>query len=568
MNSYLPEGTDASVVGWWYPKDRVSVVNNDLMLVVKGAEKPVLAHLFINYMLDPENAKANFAWNGYQPPIAGLEPDALIAEELVPESLESALLTESDIGAGLRFLFLEPDVEELYNTPGRRSTPAPDVTTAPPLPPRETPGRHGRGRDRPGGGAPTIDREDATELQATQSGTGVWAWFAAPGTLWLLLLFVVPFYAVMAIAFGGIDPIFRSAQPEWNPLQWDFSSMNDVLGRVFGGDLGGVFVRTFWYVGITLLLCTLIGYPIAYYVARRAGRSRGLLLVLIVIPFWISYLMRMLAWSSLLELDGWVNRILVFFHILDEPRNWLAGEPSTVILGLDLRLRPVLHPAALRRRSSGSTSASWKPAATSAHRARRPSCGSRCPCRCRASWPPSVITALPMFGDYYTNGYLSGSPRTEMIGNQIEFYLRGTSQPQVGAALVLILSALLLVLMAYYLVTHQPGPTGAVAMSKRSSLVGGAHVGVHLLVADPGAHRRAVLLQRRAQPVGVAGLLVPLVLGGPGPVGVARRRPAHGATEQPAAGGPVDPDRRPPRHVAGHRPGPLARPAWPRPRAG
>jgi len=60
---------------------------------------------------------------------------------------------------------------------------------------------------------------------------------------------------------------------------------------------------------------------------------------------------------------------------------------------------------------------------------------------------------LPMFGDYYTNSFLtSGSPRTEMIGNQIEFYLRGTSQPQTGASLVLILSAMLLVLMAYYLV--------------------------------------------------------------------------------------------------------------------
>jgi spermidine/putrescine transport system substrate-binding protein len=116
VNSYLPEGTDASVVGWWYPTDRVGVVNNDLMLVVKGAEKPVLAHLFINYMLDPENAKANYAWNGYQPPIVGLEPDALIAEELVPESLRGALLTDSDIASGLRFLFLEPDVEQQYDT--------------------------------------------------------------------------------------------------------------------------------------------------------------------------------------------------------------------------------------------------------------------------------------------------------------------------------------------------------------------------------------------------------------------------------------------------------------------
>ena len=116
-----------------------------------------------------------------------------------------------------------------------------------------------------------------------------------------------------------------------------------------------MFVRTFWYVGITLLLCTLIGYPIAYYVARRAGRSRGLLLVLIVIPFWISYLMRMLAWSSLLELDGWVNRVLVFFHILDEPRNWLAGEPSTVILGLTYGYIPFFI-LPLYARSSGSTS--------------------------------------------------------------------------------------------------------------------------------------------------------------------------------------------------------------------
>jgi spermidine/putrescine transport system permease protein len=66
----------------------------------------------------------------------------------------------------------------------------------------------------------------------------------------------------------------------------------------------------------------------------------------------------------------------------------------------------------------------------------------------------SVITILPMFGDYYTNTYLtSGSPKTEMVGNQIERYLLGTSQPQTGASLVLVLMAFLFVLMAYYLYT-------------------------------------------------------------------------------------------------------------------
>jgi ABC-type spermidine/putrescine transport system permease subunit I len=67
-----------------------------------------------------------------------------------------------------------------------------------------------------------------------------------------------------------------------------------------------------------------------------------------------------------------------------------------------------------------------------------------------------VITALPMFGDYYTTNMLSGSPTTTMVGNEIEFYLLGSSQKEVGAALVLVLSGLMLALMAYYLVsTHR-----------------------------------------------------------------------------------------------------------------
>ena len=65
-----------------------------------------------------------------------------------------------------------------------------------------------------------------------------------------------------------------------------------------------------------------------------------------------------------------------------------------------------------------------------------------------------TIVVLPMCGDYYTNTYLTGgSPRTEMVGNQIEFYLKGTSQPQTGASLVVVLMVFLMVAMAYYLVT-------------------------------------------------------------------------------------------------------------------
>lgn len=281
--------------------------------------------------------------------------------------------------------------------------------------------------------------------------TGFWGALATPGTLWLLGLFVVPFYAVMCVAFGRPNPIFGGRDPEWNPVRWDPHPMGDVLNRIFHGDLGTVFIRTFDYVGVTLILCFVIGYPVAYYAARHAGRWRGIVLVALVLPFWISYLMRMLAWVNLLQPDGYVNRILRWFHIFSAPHNWLSGDPVTVIFGLVYGYIPFfILPlyAALERLDVRLLEAARDLGAS--------------PARAfwRITWPLSrqgclgaaVITALPMFGDYYTNGYLSGSPRTEMIGNQIQFYLQGGSSPETGAALVLVLSVMLAVLMGYYLV--------------------------------------------------------------------------------------------------------------------
>ena len=65
----------------------------------------------------------------------------------------------------------------------------------------------------------------------------------------------------------------------------------------------------------------------------------------------------------------------------------------------------------------------------------------------------AVLIALPMFGDYYTPNIVSGAPTTSMIGNQIDLYFHNTSQPTIGAALTLLLSAFLVILMAYYMVT-------------------------------------------------------------------------------------------------------------------
>ena len=149
-----------------------------------------------------------------------------------------------------------------------------------------------------------------------------WFWpsFALPGAAWLVLLFLVPTYAVVAVAFGTVDPIFQNPVPIWNPLHWQFSTMRSVLadlepGRVFWI----VFVRTFAYVAISLAGCLAIGYTVAYYLARHARRTKALLIVLLVIPFWVSYLMRMLAWIGLLLPDGLVNRSLQDVGILSHP---------------------------------------------------------------------------------------------------------------------------------------------------------------------------------------------------------------------------------------------------------
>ena len=116
-------------------------------------------------------------------------------------------------------------------------------------------------------------------MASTERRAGVWhprwLWpaFAASGMAWLLVLFLLPFYVVCAIAFGAVDPLFRSPLPVWNPLEWDPAEFQLLAERVFGprGFLAPAFVGTFLFVGCASVLCLLIGYPVAYFVARYAA---------------------------------------------------------------------------------------------------------------------------------------------------------------------------------------------------------------------------------------------------------------------------------------------------------
>ena len=155
---------------------------------------------------------------------------------------------------------------------------------------------------------------------------------ALPGMIWLVVLFIVPFYAVLAIAMGKLDQLFESPVAVWNPLAWSSENVIDVARDLVGSSsfAGPIVVRTVVYVAIASLLCLLIGYPAAYFVARFSGRRKGLFLILLIAPFWISYMMRMLAWIDLLQTGGYVNKVLGWLSL--SPVNWLGGKPATVVL--------------------------------------------------------------------------------------------------------------------------------------------------------------------------------------------------------------------------------------------
>jgi spermidine/putrescine transport system substrate-binding protein len=112
--SYLPEGVTADVLGFWHPPAGKYIVSNDSMGVLAAAQSPVLAHLYINHMLDNANAETNFAWLGYLPALSKLDADYVVNAGLVPENLRNCVPTLEERTKALRWGRLSPAGEDLY----------------------------------------------------------------------------------------------------------------------------------------------------------------------------------------------------------------------------------------------------------------------------------------------------------------------------------------------------------------------------------------------------------------------------------------------------------------------
>jgi ABC-type spermidine/putrescine transport system permease subunit I len=304
---------------------------------------------------------------------------------------------------------------------------------------------------------PTVLRFGSQRSKADRKGAdqprhnrGFFILLAAPGIIWLTLLFLIPFYDVIAIAGGRLNFLKETAVAIYNPLDWSHAYFLLTWRDIFGTgavDLGVIW-NTIWYTAVASVLCLLIGYPAAYFVARFAGRRKGIFLILLIAPFWISYMMRMLAWIDLLQTNGYINKALSLVG-LPGATNWLGGHSFTVILGLVYGYIPylILVLYAGLDRIDGSLLEAGRDLGLGRFRT---FVKVTLPLSRQPILTGMLITVLPMLGDYFTNNLLSGTRGTAMIGNVIDQQLYANGFEGEGAVLSLLLLVVLVVPMAYY----------------------------------------------------------------------------------------------------------------------
>jgi putrescine transport system permease protein len=148
-----------------------------------------------------------------------------------------------------------------------------------------------------------------------------------PPYLWLLLFFLAPFAIVLAISFGesaiGVPPVRLGWPP--STFSWEILAGDSLYLRAWGNSL--------LFAAIATLCCLLLGYPMAYAIARAPKRRRDLLLLFVILPFWTSFLIRVYAWTGLLRPNGTINNALMALGLVEAPLP-LMNNAFGIVLGL------------------------------------------------------------------------------------------------------------------------------------------------------------------------------------------------------------------------------------------
>ena len=258
----------------------------------------------------------------------------------------------------------------------------------------------------------------------------------APGMLFLAVFFLVPmgFLAYQSLETGSIDFGYH--------FTWAWGNYWDAIRHYRGH-----FVRSFEYAGIATVLALVFSYPVAYWIAFRGGRWKNLLLLFIVAPFFVTYLIRTLAWQTILSDNGLVVRILRDINVLGSGGRLLATATAVVAgitynflpfmaLPLYVSLEQIDH--SLIEAAEDLYASKWK-------------------AFLRVTLPLSMpgvvagtlLTFIPAAGDFI-NAQLLGSPTNHMIGNVIESKYKELLDYPAAASMSFVLMAIILVLVLAY----------------------------------------------------------------------------------------------------------------------
>jgi spermidine/putrescine transport system permease protein len=259
-----------------------------------------------------------------------------------------------------------------------------------------------------------------------------------PGAIWLALFFLVPMYFMGEMSLRAGVP----NTPEGFTFSWELSNYSEALdGR------GEQIVRTFLYSGAATALALLIAYPLAYAIALKAGRWRLLLLFAVIAPFFTTYLIRTIAWKTILADASPIVDVLKAVAILPDDGKLLAT-PGAVIAGLTYNFLPfMILPiyASLERIDLDLIEAAKDLYAS----ARQAFLRVTLPLTAPGIVAGVLLTFIPAFGDYINPAILGGT-NTAMIGNKIQsLYLAEGNYPEAAALSFLMMAAVLATVLIY-----------------------------------------------------------------------------------------------------------------------
>jgi spermidine/putrescine transport system permease protein len=260
----------------------------------------------------------------------------------------------------------------------------------------------------------------------------------APVTIWLGLFFLLPLLLILAYSFGT-SGIYGGITLGFNPGNY-LKVFDPLYLEIIG--------RTFFIAALNTLLCLALGYPLAYFVVFKGRRWRNALILLVMVPFWTSLLIRAYAWVVILGGNGIANRTLQFLGITDEPLT-LIFTPEAVLMGMVYSYLPfMILPlyAALEKFDTRLKEAAQDLGASRWHTFWRVTF----PLSMPGVIAGSILVFIPSAGEFVIPDLLGGS-RTVMTGNLIQNQFLQARDWAFGSALSVMLAVLLLGAIMFYI---------------------------------------------------------------------------------------------------------------------